>query len=398
MCNNQQNKGSESPGTTTDELGRKFKPPVVTTLGPGRTEAQQESRSQGVVQLESRDRVRRPGPITDEPRGREPPPLAVTTLGPGQGRVQYEEKSPGVDSQKFKGQMEEIRLESKDPVQGPGPITDEPKGREPPPPAVTTLGPGPSVVQEESKWLPTNPERDLTKAEQRRVIAKAVKVAIMCVFSNHVYQFGGKKYKQVAGGPIGLRLTSLVARIVMDRWALAFLDKLAVAGMKIWAMVKYVDDVNVVVDMLDLGTKWVGNKLEKPGTEGGEEVSKGQGQGPGPITAEPRGRELPPLAVTTLGPGPGDLVSREKSTMKLVQEAANSVFPWLQFTTDVPEDHASGMVPMLDLQVWVEKTRGQTDRLAWLFFEKPSVSCRVLRAASAYSWRSKIVTRRPSGE
>ena len=47
---------------------------------------------------------------------------------------------------------------------------------------------------------------------------------------------------------------------------------------------------------------------------------------------------------------------------------------------------------MLDLQVWVDKRMGLPDRIAWVFYEKTSASCRVLRSHSAYRWRSKIVT------
>ena len=40
--------------------------------------------------------------------------------------------------------------------------------------------------------------------------------------------------------------------------------------------------------------------------------------------------------------------------MDRVQETAESIFEWLKFTTDLPEDHEQGAVPMLDLQVWLE--------------------------------------------
>ena len=39
--------------------------------------------------------------------------------------------------------------------------------------------------------------------------------------------------------------------------------------------------------------------------------------------------------------------------MRLVKEAADSVFPWLEFTTDLPENDSTNTVPMLELQVWV---------------------------------------------
>ena len=48
------------------------------------------------------------------------------------------------------------------------------------------------------------------------------------------------------------------------------------------------------------------------------------------------------------------LESSEAHSMRLIREAADSVFPMLKFTMDLPQDHASGMVPMLDLQVWVQ--------------------------------------------
>ena len=49
----------------------------------------------------------------------------------------------------------------------------------------------------------------------------------------------------------------MVARIVMDRWSMTFLFKLDMAGWKIWAKMKYVDDVNMVVTMMDRDVEWV---------------------------------------------------------------------------------------------------------------------------------------------
>ena len=49
-------------------------------------------------------------------------------------------------------------------------------------------------------------------------------------------------------------------------------------------------------------------------------------------------------------------------------------------------------VPMLDIQVWINKSHGDPDTVMWSFYEKPTASSSVLRAGSAYSWRSKLVT------
>ena len=38
------------------------------------------------------------------------------------------------------------------------------------------------------------------------------------LFTNHIYIFGGKWFRQAKGGPIGLRGTCAVARVVMNVW------------------------------------------------------------------------------------------------------------------------------------------------------------------------------------
>ena len=82
--------------------------------------------------------------------------------------------------------------------------------------------------------------------------------------------------------------------------------------------------------------------------------------------------------------------------MKLSEKLQILSLGYLEFTSDIPERHQTHMVPMLDVQVWVEHadpdTPGTSDKLGWCFYDKPSSSHRVLRASSAYSWRGKIVS------
>ena len=106
-----------------------------------------------------------------------------------------------------------------------GPSTRE-LGVKKQPPRPTGVDPPTPHQPPLSKWRQINPDVELRDTERRLILAKAVKVAVKIIFANHIYQFGGKKYKQVAGGPIGLRLTRLVARVVTDTWDLAFLSKL----------------------------------------------------------------------------------------------------------------------------------------------------------------------------
>ena len=53
---------------------------------------------------------------------------------------------------------------------------------------------------------------------RRRLVAMVLSIGVKAVMQTHYYQCDGKKYLQGEGGPIGLRLTGTVCRIVMDRW------------------------------------------------------------------------------------------------------------------------------------------------------------------------------------
>ena len=53
---------------------------------------------------------------------------------------------------------------------------------------------------------------------KNKIIGKVVEIAIIQVMSNHYYKFNSKMFHQKEGGSIGLRITSLIARISMDRW------------------------------------------------------------------------------------------------------------------------------------------------------------------------------------
>ena len=88
-----------------------------------------------------------------------------------------------------------------------------------------------------------------------------VQIVVLIVFTNHCYKFRGRVYRQSKGGAIGLRLTSIAAWIVMDAWACSFLLKLDKVRMRIFAFMKYVDNVNVVMRRLKARFMWVGEKL-----------------------------------------------------------------------------------------------------------------------------------------
>ena len=56
----------------------------------------------------------------------------------------------------------------------------------------------------EEQWSWKGVRKNPSDLQKKRMIAKAMEVAVETVVFNHLYQFDGKVYKQVDGGPIGL--------------------------------------------------------------------------------------------------------------------------------------------------------------------------------------------------
>ena len=55
----------------------------------------------------------------------------------------------------------------------------------------------------------------LEPLEKKQIIAEVVSLATRPMFRKYFYKFGGRMYHQKQGGPIGLRSTCAVARLVM---------------------------------------------------------------------------------------------------------------------------------------------------------------------------------------
>ena len=74
-----------------------------------------------------------------------------------------------------------------------------------------------------------------------------MKIALDLVLKNHVYQFNNTVRKQSDGGPIGLDLTEVIAKIFMGWWDQQLLRKLRENGLSVSLYKRYVDDINMSV-------------------------------------------------------------------------------------------------------------------------------------------------------
>ena len=79
---------------------------------------------------------------------------------------------------------------------------------------VRGAGPSGPEVGDQEQWQ-FRPNIKLKEAEKKEIIARVVVIAVSVMFRTHVYTFGDNIYKETSGGPIGLRSTCAVARLVM---------------------------------------------------------------------------------------------------------------------------------------------------------------------------------------
>ena len=67
--------------------------------------------------------------------------------------------------------------------------------------------------------------------------------------------------------------------------------------------------------------------------------------------------------------------------MEIIVEVAQSIDGIIKFTYDIPENHTSGRLPVLDVDVNINKK--EENRVDFQFFEKPTKNKRVILENSA---------------
>ena len=160
--------------------------------------------------------------------------------------------------------------------------------------------------------------------EIRRLMACCLGIAAQLIFSTHTYTFGGKKYLQADGGPIGLRFTTAVARIRMAAWARAFGAKLNKNNIKPVIAMGYVDDLQYMLPLLKLGLKW-GSVIEQllySSTQHVEDIL--------------------------------NCITRTERSMNLYKEMMNTVVDDMEFTVEIGAEFQDEYLPTLDFKLKLE--------------------------------------------
>ena len=73
---------------------------------------------------------------------------------------------------------------------------------------------------EERWWYPISPG-SLTEGQRKHLLGCVMEQMTRQVLRTHFYEWEGVIYRQMRGGPIGLRASGPLGRILMDFWALS---------------------------------------------------------------------------------------------------------------------------------------------------------------------------------
>ena len=159
-----------------------------------------------------------------------------------------------------------------------------------------------------------------TRSQKKKMIARMIYVGVRECFRNHAYNFKDEMYIQQSGGPIGLKLTTVVAEIVMAEWDVKFREKMLENGQETLLDETYVDDQNVVTEELELGRRWDETKLSWRKDWEDEDIAEGR---------------------------PSDY-----RTMREIRKLSNSLMDFIEMEEDVPSNYDDNRLPILDLKVW----------------------------------------------
>ena len=162
-------------------------------------------------------------------------------------------------------------------------------------------------------------------SQKKKLLAMVVAYGVKLVMSNHVYAVGDDFYLQTRGGPIGLELTGVVARVFMMHWDRQFLLMVREAGLLILWYKRYVDDTGL-------------------------------------------------LAQRKAGMNDDQLIEK-------IVEIANSVDKSIKMEVDTCKKHSDSKLPMLDMKLWID-----SDGYAvYEHFEKGVATKLVISSRSAHS-------------
>ena len=196
------------------------------------------------------------------------------------------------------------------------------------------------------------PDIELKDWERREILAEVIGLAVQAMFENHFYEFGGKKFHQAQGGPIGLRGTCAIARVILQLFDIKWKDRLREIKIITWLIMRYVDDSRAILPPIKAGWRWVENSLKYSKRWEREDSEK----------------------------------SGEARTKEIIAETMAGIEDYLQFTAESGEEFPGGWLPTLDTSLKVDKN----NQVRYRFYEKETAVKSTVQKESAMEENVKM--------
>ena len=223
-------------------------------------------------------------------------------------------------------------------------------------PGIKGKGPRGKECGDQEQWIFAE-NLIITAEEREELIATVVSIATQELFRHHYYSFGGAVYHQEGGGPIGLRATCAVARVVMQMYDQKWKKRLDRLLIRIWMMKRYMDDGRVCLPSIKPGWRIIGDGEE-------EEL----------VFSPVWEREDQDQQLT-----------REELTKRILLKTMNGIEDYLNFTAEVGGEYEGGWLPTLDMEVRVN----DQNAIVYRQYEKPISSKRTVQKTSAMGENTK---------
>ena len=188
----------------------------------------------------------------------------------------------------------------------------------------------------------------LSGKDKKKIVALTVEIGVTIVMCTHVYQFCGKFYLQVDGGPIGLRSTATLAALIMKLWDQAWIKLLIREGFFLLLYFRYVDDSRTFGPPLAEGWRWDTDQFKFKDLWYAEDINSGK-------------------------------TDQERTTCELVK-AMSSLVSYLEFEGEEGGMFPEGKLPTLDTKLWWDGVS-----VKYEFFEKDMCTNLVLQKDTALS-------------
>ena len=217
-------------------------------------------------------------------------------------------------------------------------------------PGLRGAGPRGSTRGDTEQWL--FPDVVLTEQEKMLLIATIVRIATQAMFDKHFYEFGGRRYQQKGGGPIGLRGTCAVARVVLQLFDTKWRRKLEAMRITTWLLGRYMDDGRAFLPPIKPGWRVENDEL---------------------VFCLRWAREDAALSAV-------------ERTKNVLADSLKNIESYLEFTTETGDDFEGGWLPTLDFSLRVNND----NQVDYKFYEKETSCKMALQSKSAMCENNKM--------